>query len=32
MARDNPGGRNVYYGVREHGMGAALNGMARTAA
>jgi transketolase len=27
MSRDNPGGRNVYYGVREHGMGAALNGM-----
>jgi transketolase len=24
---DNPAGRNVYYGVREHGMGAALNGM-----
>ena len=24
-----PGGRNVHFGVREHGMGAALNGMAR---
>jgi transketolase len=27
MSADVPGGRNVYYGVREHGMGAALNGM-----
>jgi transketolase len=25
--RDNPAGRNVYYGVREHAMGAAVNGM-----
>jgi len=24
-----PGGRNVHFGVREHGMGAVLNGMAR---
>ncbi|MCL1926614.1 MAG: transketolase [Syntrophorhabdaceae bacterium] len=24
-----PGGRNIHFGVREHGMGAALNGMAR---
>jgi len=24
-----PGGRNVHFGVREHGMGALLNGMAR---
>ena len=24
-----PGGRNVHFGVREHGMGAILNGMAR---
>jgi transketolase len=28
MTPDEPGGRNVYYGVREHAMGAALNGMA----
>jgi transketolase len=25
---ENPGGRNIHFGVREHGMGAALNGMA----
>jgi len=25
---DNPGGRNVHFGVREHGMGAVVNGMA----
>jgi transketolase len=25
---DNPGGRNIHFGVREHAMGAALNGMA----
>jgi len=25
----DPGGRNVHFGVREHGMGAVLNGMAR---
>src|SRR5262245_2437430 len=24
----NPGGRNLHFGIREHGMGAALNGMA----
>ena len=24
--KDNPGGRYIHYGVREHGMGAALNG------
>jgi transketolase len=29
QARDTPGGRQVYYGVREHTMGAALVGMAR---
>ncbi|HEX9258957.1 MAG TPA: transketolase, partial [Acidimicrobiales bacterium] len=28
LARENPGGRQVAYGVREHAMGAALNGMA----
>ncbi len=27
MSNGNPGGRNVFYGVREHAMGAALNGM-----
>jgi len=26
--RDNPGGRNMRFGVREHGMGAVTNGMA----
>jgi transketolase len=25
---EHPGGRQVHYGIREHGMGAALNGMA----
>ncbi len=25
---DNPGGRNLHFGIREHGMAAALNGMA----
>lgn len=25
---DNPGGRNMHFGVREHGMGTILNGMA----
>ena len=25
---DDPGGRQVHYGIREHGMGAAMNGMA----
>ncbi len=29
LTKDNPGGRQVHYGVREHGMGAALVGMAR---
>ena len=24
---ENPGGRNIHFGVREHGMGAILNGM-----
>ena len=28
MSAETPGGRNIYFGVREHGMGAALNGMA----
>jgi len=28
MTPDTPGGRYVYYGVREHGMAAAMNGMA----
>ena len=28
MSPETPAGRNIYYGVREHGMGAALNGMA----
>jgi transketolase len=28
MTAHEPGGRNVYYGVREHAMAAALNGMA----
>jgi len=27
---DNPAGRNIHFGVREHGMGAILNGMALT--
>jgi transketolase len=27
MSAEEPGGRNVFYGVREHAMGAALNGM-----
>jgi transketolase len=25
---ENPGGRNIHFGVREHGMGAIMNGMA----
>jgi transketolase len=25
---DDPSGRQIYYGIREHGMGAAMNGMA----
>jgi transketolase len=28
LAADHPGGRQIYYGIREHGMGAAMNGMA----
>jgi transketolase len=28
QSRDDAGGRQIYFGVREHGMGAALNGMA----
>lgn len=28
LNKANPGGRYVYYGVREHGMAAAMNGMA----
>jgi transketolase len=28
MSVESPAGRNVYFGVREHAMGAALNGMA----
>ncbi len=28
MTAETPAGRNIYFGVREHGMGAALNGMA----
>ena len=28
FASDNPAGRNFHFGVREHGMGAILNGMA----
>jgi transketolase len=27
MSADNPGGRNLHYGVREHAMAAAVNGM-----
>ncbi len=26
---ETPGGRNIHFGIREHGMGAILNGMAR---
>ena len=29
LPQAEPGGRNVHFGVREHGMGAVLNGMAR---
>jgi transketolase len=29
FSRDNPGGRNIRFGVREHAMGSAANGMAR---
>jgi transketolase len=28
MAADEPGGRQMYFGVREHGMGGVMNGMA----
>jgi transketolase len=28
LAAGNPGGRNLHFGVREHGMGAVMNGMA----
>lgn len=28
FSKDNPGGRNIWFGVREFGMAAALNGMA----
>ena len=28
ISKDNPGGRNIHFGVREHAMGAVLNGMA----
>ncbi len=28
LSADNPGGRKLYYGVREHAMGAVANGMA----
>jgi transketolase len=28
FSADNPGGRNLHFGVREHAMGAVLNGMA----
>ncbi|MDP3940468.1 MAG: transketolase [Deltaproteobacteria bacterium] len=28
LSADNPGGRNIHFGVREHAMGAVLNGMA----
>jgi len=28
MAPESPAGRNIYFGVREHAMGAAVNGMA----
>jgi transketolase len=27
FSKENPGGRNLHFGVREHAMGAALNGM-----
>ena len=28
LSREEPGGRNVHYGIREHAMGAAMNGLA----
>jgi transketolase len=30
LSHETPGGRNMHFGIREHGMGAALNGMALT--
>ncbi len=30
MQADSPGGRNMHFGVREHGMGGIINGMALT--
>lgn len=30
MTKDNPLGKNIYFGVREHAMGAILNGLALT--
>ncbi len=30
LEADNPGGRNMHFGIREHAMGAILNGMAVT--
>jgi transketolase len=30
MQADNPGGRNIYYGIREHAMAAAANGISLT--
>jgi transketolase len=27
ISRDNPGGRNIHFGVREHAMGSMMNGM-----
>ncbi len=30
FSADDPGGRNFHFGIREHGMGAVLNGMALT--
>ncbi len=28
LSHETPGGRNMHFGIREHGMGAAINGMA----
>jgi transketolase len=28
LTKENPGGRKLYYGVREHAMGSIANGMA----
>ena len=30
QARESPGGTQVHYGIREHGMGSVMNGMAAT--